>query len=68
VVSLTLKTANILARLNIRGENCLKLSTDFECIFTGAAGTAEHFGEFSAHVGLQRTHGIANAQACLNSA
>jgi len=24
--------------------------------------------EFSEHVGLQRTHGIANAQACLNSA
>ncbi|TWX43689.1 transposase, partial [Colwellia hornerae] len=35
---------------------------------TGAVGTAEHLYEFSEHVGLQRTHGIANAQVCLNSA
>ncbi len=62
------KTANILARLHINEESWLKLTTDFEGIFTGAAGTAEHLCEFSEHVGLQRTHGIANAQACLNSA
>lgn len=62
------KTASILARLHISDENWLKLTTDFECIFTGAAGTAEHLCKFSEHVGLQRTHGIANAQACLNSA
>jgi len=62
------KAANILARLHISDESWLKLTTNFECIFTGAAGTAEHLGEFSEHVGLQRTHGIANAQACLNSA
>ncbi|WP_019026828.1 hypothetical protein [Colwellia piezophila] len=62
------KTANILARIHISDESWFKLSTDFECIFTGAAGTAEHLCEFSEHVGLQRTHGLANAQACLNSA
>jgi len=65
--AINLKTANILARLHISNQSWLKLSTDFEHIFTGAAGTAEHLCEFSAHVGLQRTHGIANAQA-LNSA
>ena len=62
------ETVNILDRLHISKESWLKLSTDFECIFTGAVGTAEHLCEFSGHVGLQRTHGIANAQACLNSA
>ncbi|AOW76148.1 transposase [Colwellia sp. PAMC 20917] len=61
-------TVNILARLHINDESWLKLTTDFETIFTGAVGTAEHLCEFSEHVGLQRTHGIANAQACLNSA
>jgi REP element-mobilizing transposase RayT len=61
------KTADILVRLHISDENWLKLTTDFECIFTGAVGTAEHLSEFSEHVGLQRAHGIANAQACLNS-
>ncbi|KGJ90962.1 transposase [Colwellia psychrerythraea] len=61
------KTKNILARLHISDESWLKLTTEFECIFTGAVGTAEHLSEFSGHVGLQRTHGIANAQACLNS-
>ena len=65
---ISLKTANILARLHISDENWLKLTSDFECIFTGAVGTAEHLCEFSEHVGLQRTHGIANAQACLNNA
>ncbi|MCP4991751.1 MAG: transposase, partial [Colwellia sp.] len=49
-------------------ESWLKLTSDFESIFTGAVGTAEHLCEFTEHVGLQRTHGIANAQACLNSA
>jgi hypothetical protein len=34
----------------------------------GAVGTVEHLCEFSEHVGLKRTHGIANAQACLNNA
>ena len=63
-----LKAANILTRLNICDKSWLKLTTDFEHIFAGAAGTAEHLCEFSEHVGLQRTHGIANAQACLNSA
>ncbi len=62
------KSANILARLHISDESWLKLTTDFESIFTGAVGTAEHLCEFTEHVGLQRTHGIANAQACLNSA
>jgi len=63
-----MKIANILVRLHISEESWLKLTTDFEGIFTGAAGTAEHLCEFSEHVGLQRTHGLANAQACLNSA
>lgn len=62
------KATNILTRLQISNESWLKLSTGFETIFTGAAGTAEHLSEFSEHVGLQRAHGIANAKACLNSA
>ncbi|ALO35664.1 transposase [Colwellia sp. MT41] len=62
------KTANILVRLHINEESWLKLTTNFESIFTGAVGTAEHLCEFSEHVGLQRTHGIANAKACLSSA
>jgi len=62
------KTASILTRLHISDESWLKLTTNFEGIFTGAVGTVEHLCEFSEHVGLQRTHGIANAQACLNSA
>jgi hypothetical protein len=62
------KAVNILARLHISDESWLKLTTDFENIFTGAVGTAEHLCEFSEHVGLQRTHGLTNAQACLNSA
>ena len=62
------KAASILARLHINDESWLKLTTNFEGIFTGAVGTVEHLCEFSEHVGLQRTHGIANAQACLNSA
>jgi len=59
---------NILSRLHISDESWLKLTSAFESIFTGAVGTAEHLCEFSDHVGLKRTHGIANAQACLNSA
>ena len=62
------KTNSILARLHISNESWLKLTREFEYIFTGAVGTAEHLCEFSEHVGLKRTHGIANAQACLNSA
>ncbi|TMM46967.1 transposase [Colwellia ponticola] len=62
------KTTKILSRLHISDESWLKLTTNFEGIFTGAVGTAEHLCEFSGHVGLKRTHGIANAQACLNSA
>ncbi|MGB2740864.1 MAG: transposase, partial [Cognaticolwellia sp.] len=62
------KTANILARLHISNESWLKLTTDFESIFTGAVGTAEHLCEFSEHVGLKRAHGLANAKVCLNSA
>ncbi|MBL4765622.1 MAG: transposase, partial [Colwellia sp.] len=62
-----MKIANILVRLHISEESWLNLTTDFEGIFTGAAGTAEHLCEFSEHVGLQRTHGLANAQTCLNS-
>ena len=62
------KTASILVRLNISNDNWLKLTTNFEGIFTGAVGTAEHLCEFSEHVGLRRTHGIANAKACLHSA
>jgi REP element-mobilizing transposase RayT len=62
------KAANILIRLQISNESWLKLTTVFETIFTGAAGTAEYLSEFSEHVGLQRAHGIANAKAYLNSA
>ncbi len=62
------KSERILARLHINEESWLKLTTEFECMFTGAVGTAEHLSEFTEHVGLQRTHGIVNAQACLNSA
>jgi len=66
--AVNIETGNILARLHISSESWLKLTNDFEVIFTGAVGTAEHLCEFSEHVGLQRTHGIASAQACLNSA
>jgi REP element-mobilizing transposase RayT len=66
--AISAKAESILARLHISDESWLKLTTDFEGIFTGAAGTAKHLCEFSKHVGLQRAHGIANAQACLNSA
>ena len=66
--AITGKTVNILAMLHISEESWLKLTTEFECIFTGAVGTAEHLCEFSKHVGLHRAHGIANAKACLNSA
>ena len=66
--AINVKAASILSRLHISDESWLNLSTKFECIFTGAVGTAEHLSEFSKHVGLQRAHGIANAQACLNSA
>ena len=62
------KTADILSRLHISDESWLKLTTNFEGMFTGAVGTAEHLYEFTEHVGLKRAHGIANAQACLNSA
>jgi len=62
------KTAEILSRLHISNESWLKLTTNFEGMFTGAVGTAEHLCEFTENVGLKRTHGIANAQACLNSA
>ena len=62
------KTADILSRLHISDESWLKLTTNFEGMFTGAVGTAEHLCEFTEHVGLKRAHGIANAQACLNSA
>ncbi|PKG84026.1 transposase, partial [Colwellia sp. 75C3] len=66
--AISAKAESILARLHISDESWLKLTTDFEGIFTGAVGTAEHLCEFSEHVGLQRAHGIANAHACLNSA
>ncbi|TMM40959.1 transposase, partial [Colwellia ponticola] len=62
------EVTDILSRLHLSDESWLKLTNDFEAIFTGAVGTVEHLCEFSAHVGLQRTHGIANAKACLNSA
>jgi REP element-mobilizing transposase RayT len=62
------KTANILSRLHISDESWLKLTTNFEGIFTGAVGTAEHLCEFTQHVGLKRAHDKANAQAYLNSA
>ena len=62
------KAEKILARLHISDESWIKLTTDFECIFTGAVGSAEHLCEFTEHVGLQRVHGLANAKACLNSA
>jgi hypothetical protein len=62
------KTSDILVKLHISDESWLKLTREFEYIFTGAVGTAEHLCEFSEHIGLKRTHGIANAQACLNSA
>ncbi|MBA6336530.1 transposase, partial [Colwellia sp. BRX8-7] len=56
------------SRLHISDDSWLKLTTNFEGIFTGAVGTAEHLCEFTEHVGLKRAHGKANAQACLNSA
>ena len=62
------KTAQILSRLHISDESWLKLTTNFEGIFTGAVGTAEHLCEFTENIGLKRAHGKANAQACLNSA
>ena len=62
------KTDKILSRLHISDESWLKLTTNFEGMFTGAVGTAEHLCEFTENVGLKRTHGIANAKACLNSA
>jgi REP element-mobilizing transposase RayT len=62
------KTTKILSRLHISDESWLKLTTNFEGIFTGAVGTAEHLCEFTQHVGLKRAHGKANAQACLSSA
>ena len=62
------KTAQILSRLHISDESWLKLTTNFEGIFTGAVGTAEHLCEFTEHVGLKRVHGIVNAQTCMNSA
>jgi REP element-mobilizing transposase RayT len=62
------KVAKILSRLHISDESWLKLTTNFEGIFTGAVGTAEHLCEFTEHVGLKRAHGITNAQTCLNSA
>ncbi len=62
------KTIQILSRLHISDESWLKLTTNFEGIYTGAVGTAEHLCEFTEHVGLKRAHGMANAQACLNSA
>ena len=46
------RTSNILARLHISEESWLKLTTDFEGIFTGASGTAEHLCEFSEHLDL----------------
>jgi REP element-mobilizing transposase RayT len=61
------KTTNILSRLHIGNESWLKLTTNFEGIFTGAVGTAEHLCEFTQHVGLKRAHSKANAQAYLNS-
>jgi REP element-mobilizing transposase RayT len=66
--AISAEAESILARLHISDESWLKLTTEFECIFTGAVGTAKHLCEFSEHVGLQRTHGIANAQVYLNSA
>ena len=62
------KTAKILTRLHISDEGWLKLTSNFEGMFTGAVGTAEHLCEFTEHVGLKRAHGIANAQTCMNSA
>lgn len=50
----------------ISDKGWFKLAQGFECIFTGAVGTAEHLCLFNEYLGLQRTHGIANA--CLNSA
>ncbi|ASP47236.1 transposase [Cognaticolwellia beringensis] len=66
--AISANTANILLRLHISDESWLKLTTNFEGIFTGAVGTVEHLCEFTEHVGLKRAHGISNAEACLNSA
>jgi len=62
------ETTAILTRLHISNESWMKLTTNFEGIFTGAVGSAEHLCAFTEHVGLHRTHGLANAKACLNSA
>ena len=62
------ESTEILTRLHISDESWMKLTTNFEKIFTGAVGSAEHLCAFTEHVGLHRTHGLANAKACLNSA
>jgi len=49
------KTAAILARLHISDNSGLKLSTQFDTLFTGAVGTAEHLSAFTEHVGIQRS-------------
>ncbi|TWX62701.1 transposase, partial [Colwellia sp. C1TZA3] len=46
------KTTSILTRLHISDKSWLKLTTEFESLFTGAVGTAQHLCEFSEHVGL----------------
>ncbi|SEL08372.1 hypothetical protein SAMN05216262_105168 [Colwellia chukchiensis] len=68
ITAINAQAVKILSRLHISDESWLKLTNHFEKIFTGAVGTAEHLAEFTEHVGLKRAHGIANAQAWLNSA
>jgi len=43
-----------LARLYISNESWLKLTTDFESIFTDAVDTAEHLCEFGENIGLKK--------------
>ena len=62
------KTSKILLRLHLSDESWLKLTANFENIFTGAVGSVEHLCEFSGHLGMKRTHGIGNAKILMNSA
>ncbi|WP_281561011.1 transposase [Thalassomonas sp. RHCl1] len=56
----------ILTRLQIPTKSWLKLAIEFEQTFTGAVGTPSHLAEFTEHVGLKRSHGIANSKQWLN--
>jgi Protein of unknown function (DUF1568). len=58
----------ILARLNISNNNWLKISTEFEHVFTSAVGAPDRLSEYCQNVGLARRHGITNSKRWLSSA